>query len=80
MQLTERPFSGWLGVTLMALSFGIYVAYAVVPFLPMSGWQKGQVGLELSAVSWVMFLLGSVLVGKEGVASFRQRFFARRKR
>jgi hypothetical protein len=71
----EWPLSGWLGVTLMALSFGIYLAYPVVPLLPISGWQKGGVGLGLSAVSWGMFSLGSVLVGKKGVASLTRRVF-----
>jgi hypothetical protein len=53
---------------LMALSFGIYPEYLVVPFLPISAWRKGEVAMGLSAVSWGMFFVGSVLVGKKGVA------------
>jgi hypothetical protein len=37
----RRPPQGlsfWLGVILMALSFGIYPEYLVVPFLPISAW------------------------------------------
>ena len=65
----RRPPQGlsfWLGVILMALSFGIYPAYPVVPFLPISAWRKGEVAMGLSAVSWGMFFVGSVLVGKKG--------------
>jgi hypothetical protein len=64
----------------MALSFGIYPAYPVVPFLPISAWRKGEVAMGLSAVSWGMFLVGSVLVGKKGVAYLKRRFFEGRER
>jgi hypothetical protein len=77
----RRPPQGlsfWLGVILMALSFGIYPAYPVVPFLPISTWRKGEVAVALSAVSWGMFFVGSVLVGKNSVAYLKQRFFERR--
>jgi hypothetical protein len=77
----RRPPQGlsfWLGIILMALSFGIYPSYPVVPFLPISAWHKGEVAIGLSAVSWGMFLVGSALVGKKGVAYLKRRFFARR--
>jgi hypothetical protein len=77
----RRPPQGlsfWLGVILMALSFGIYPAYPVVPFLPISAWRKGEVAMGLAAVSWGMFFVGSVLVGKKGVAYLKRRFFERR--
>ena len=76
-----RPPQGlafWLGVILMALSFAIYPAYPAVPFLPISAWHKGEVAVGLLAVSWGMFFLGSVLVGKKGVAYLKRRFFGRR--
>ncbi len=72
--------SVWLGAGLMALSFGIYLAYPVVLFLPISGWAKGGVAVGLALVSWGMFFLGSMLAGKEGVAYLRRRFLARRAR
>jgi hypothetical protein len=77
----RRPRQGlsfWLGVILIALSFGIYPSYPVVPFLPISAWRKGGVAIGLSAVSWGMFFVGSVLVGKKGVAYLKRRFFGRR--
>ena len=57
----RRPPQGlsfWLGVMLMALSFGIYPEYLVVPFLPISAWRKGEVAMGLSAVSWVCSVWG----------------------
>jgi hypothetical protein len=74
----RRRFSFWLGAMLMALSFAIYPAYPVVPFLPISIWHKEEVGMGLSAVSWGMFIVGPMLVGKKGVAYLKRRFFGRR--
>jgi hypothetical protein len=79
--IIRRPPQGlsfWLGVILMALSFGIYPAYPVVPFLPISAWRMGEVAVGLSAVSWGLFFVGSVLVGKKGVAYLKRRFFDER--
>jgi hypothetical protein len=64
----------------MVLSFGIYPGYPVVSFLPISAWRKGEMAIVLSAVSWGMFLVGSVLVGKRGVAYLKRHFFERRER
>jgi prolipoprotein diacylglyceryltransferase len=74
----RRPPQGlsfWLGVILLALSFAIYPAYPVVPFLPVSALRKGEVAVGLFAVSWGMFFVGSVLVGKKGVAYLKRRYF-----
>ena len=49
------PF--WLGVILMALSFGIYPASPAVRFLSISAWRKREVAMGLSAE------LGDVLSG-----------------
>ena len=75
---SRRRFSFWLGVILMALSFGIYPAYLVVPFLPISRWAKGEAAVGMLVVSWGMFFVGSVLAGKEGVAYLKRRFSGRR--
>jgi hypothetical protein len=73
----RRSFFG-LGVILMGLSFGIYLAYPVVPFLPISAWNKGGVAVGLSIVSWGMFGLGFALAGKEGLTYLKRRFSSRR--
>lgn len=62
----------------MALSFGIYLAYPAVPFLPISAWAKGGVAVGMSIVSWGMFFAGSILAGKEGLAYLKRRFAWRR--
>ena len=74
---TRKRFSFWVGVSLMVLSFGIYLAYPAVPFLPISRGAKGGVAVGMSLASWAIFLVGSVLAGKEGLASLKQRFSGR---
>ena len=64
----------WLGVVLMALSFGIYPVYPFVAFLSMSWLDKLGVAAGLAAISWSMFLVGSVLAGKEGLVHLKHRF------
>src|SRR5512138_1391736 len=59
--------SFWLGAILVLLSFAIYPAYPLLPFLPISLWQKGGAGIALAALSWTMFFAGSALVGKKGL-------------
>ncbi len=68
----------WVGTTLILLSFGIYPAYPLLHLLPISLWQKGGVGLALAAISWGTFLVGSALVGKQGVAYLKRRLFSQR--
>jgi hypothetical protein len=68
----------WVGTSLILLSFGIYPAYPLVHLLPISLWQKGGVGLALAAISWGIFLAGSALVGKKGVAYLKRRLFSQR--
>ena len=58
----------------MAVSFGIYPGYPAVRFLSISAGRKGEVAMGLSAVSWGMFFVGSVLVGKKVVAYLKRRF------
>jgi len=72
--LPEPPSraSLWVGGILILMSFGIYPAYPLVPFLPISLWQKGGVGIGLAALSWSLFLAGSALVGKKGVAHLKR--------
>ena len=66
----------WTGGILILLSFGIYPAYPLVPFLPISLWQKGGVGMALATMSWAMFLAGFALAGKKGVAYLKRRLFS----
>lgn len=74
--LPEPPsrVSLWTGGLLILLSFGTYPAYPLVPFLPISLWQKGGVGMGLVVLSWSLFLAGSALIGRRGVAHLRRHF------
>ena len=65
-----------MGGILILLSFGIYPTYPLVPFLPISLWQKGAVGIALATMSWAMFLAGSALAGKNGAAYLTRRLFS----
>ena len=72
------PASLWAGGLLILLSFGIYPAYPLVPFLPISLWQKGGVGIGLSVLSWTLFFAGSALIGRRGMAHLRHHLRWRR--
>ena len=76
----RQRLSVWLGASLMVLSFGIYLAYPVVPFLSLSAWHKGGLAIALSLLSWGMFFLGSLLAGKEALGRLKQRFPGPRQR
>ncbi len=69
-------FRFWSGVGLMALSFAIYLAYPMILLLPFSG--KGKVALAVAAgiASWVIFLAGSFLAGREGYTHLKRRVSA----
>jgi VIT1/CCC1 family predicted Fe2+/Mn2+ transporter len=75
LQRPPRRVWFWAGVIMLLLSFAIYPAYPLLPFLPISAWQKGAVGIALAAVSWGIFFAGSALVGKKGVAYLKHRLF-----
>jgi len=49
-----------------------------VAFLPISLWQKGGVGIALATMSWAMFLAGSALEDKKGVAYLKRRLLSQR--
>lgn len=80
LALPEPPsrVSLWAGALLILLSFGIYPAYPLVHFLPISLWQKGGVGIGLAVLSWSLFFAGSALVGKRGMAYFKRHLRWRR--
>ena len=80
LALAEPPgrVSLWTGGLLILLSFCIYPAYPLVPFLPISLWQKGGVGIGLAVLSWSLFFAGSALVGKRGMAYLKRHLRWRR--
>lgn len=58
----------------MALSFLVYPAYSVVPFLPLSDRMKIAVTLLTSLLSWGVFYAGIYLSGREGYDWLKQHW------
>ncbi len=69
---SAQGFSFWIGVGLMAASFGIYLGYPLIPFLPISTTAKVAVALAGSVVSWSIFFVGGLLAGRVGRLYLKQ--------
>jgi hypothetical protein len=65
-----------VGIGLIAASFGIFVLFGVIPFLPVSSETKTGIAVIGWAVSWLLFFIGSLLAGNEGY-SYLKRLFRR---
>lgn len=63
----------WIGIGLMALSFSVFVFYLTIPFLPVSAEAMASLLVVGFIVSWGLFLLGTLLAGKEGYLYIKQR-------
>lgn len=57
-----------VGIGLIATSFGIWVLFVVIPFLPVSSEAKAGIAVVGWAISWTLFFIGSILAGNEGYA------------
>ncbi len=57
----------------MAVSFLVYPAYSVVPFLSLSDRMKIGVTLLTSLLSWGVFYAGIYLSGREGYDWLKRR-------
>ncbi|MFQ5801606.1 MAG: hypothetical protein ACE5JQ_01755 [Candidatus Methylomirabilales bacterium] len=62
----------WIGVGLMAMSFGVFLMYLAIPFLPVSLEAKVGIGIAGWLISWGLFLGGILLAGKEGYSYLKQ--------
>ncbi|MFQ5846647.1 MAG: hypothetical protein ACE5IQ_03120 [Candidatus Methylomirabilales bacterium] len=62
----------WIGVGLMASSFAVLGFYLVIPFLPVS--EKTMVSMLGVGwlVSWGLFFVGTLLVGRDGYLYLKQ--------
>ena len=69
----DRGFRFKAGVTFIAVSFLVYPAYFVIPFLPLSKTMKLSITLVGSLLSWGAFGIGSCLSGREGYEWLKQR-------
>ncbi len=64
----------WIGIGFMVVSFGVFVLYLAIPFLPVSTEAMATMFVVGWIVSWGLFFLGTVLAGKEGYAYLKHRF------
>lgn len=62
-----------VGVSLITVSFLVYPAYLVIPFLPLSDTMKLGIIVLASLLSWGLFGVGSYLSGREGYEWLKQR-------
>ncbi|MGH7896332.1 MAG: hypothetical protein ACREQQ_00145 [Candidatus Binatia bacterium] len=81
MSEAGRPKRGllfWLGIGLIVVSFALYPAYGMIVMLPVS---RGARAASMAAgwgISWSLFVVGSLLAGKEGVELLREHVAKRR--
>lgn len=54
------------GLCLIGLSFLSYAGYPLILLLPLRGWGKMAAAALLSGLSWIVFIVGSILAGGEG--------------
>lgn len=62
----------WTGVGLMFSSFGVFLVYLVIPFLSVSFEAKASIAIAAWIFSWGLFLVGTLLTGKEGYRYLKQ--------
>ncbi len=62
----------WIGMGLMAASFGVFVLYLVIPFLPVSFEVKASIAIAGWVIGWGVFLVGTFLAGKDGYPYLKQ--------
>lgn len=60
------------GLCLIGLSFLAYAGYPFIPLLPLRGWGKMAAAALLSGVGWTVFIVGSLLAGREGYPALRR--------
>jgi hypothetical protein len=75
---TARRTRFVIGVSLIAVSFTVYIAYfIIVLFLPFSSHTKAAAIIIASLLSWGGFALGIFLAGHEGYHFLRRICFRR---
>ncbi|MFQ5853591.1 MAG: hypothetical protein ACE5JU_23785 [Candidatus Binatia bacterium] len=56
----------------MVTSFGVFVLYLMIPFLPVSLKAKAGIAIVGWAIGWGLFLVGTLLAGKDGYRYLKQ--------
>ncbi|MGH7422894.1 MAG: hypothetical protein ACREJ1_04360 [Candidatus Methylomirabilales bacterium] len=58
----------------MVASFGNVALFGIIPFLPVSSETKAGIAVIGWAMSWLLFVIGSLLAGHEGYSYLKQLF------
>jgi len=58
----------------MVVSFGNFALFGIIPFLPVSSEMKAGIAVIGWAMSWLLFVIGSLLAGNEGYSYLKQLF------
>jgi hypothetical protein len=58
----------------MVASFGNLALFGIIPFVPVSSEMKVGIAVIGWAMSWLLFVTGSLLAGNEGYAYLKQLF------
>lgn len=56
----------------MVASFGNFALFGIIPFLPVSLEMKAGIAIIGWAMSWLLFIIGSLLAGNEGYSYLKQ--------
>lgn len=68
-----RGIAFWIGIGLMASSFGVFLFYLTIPFLPVSPEVMTSLLVGGWIASWGLFFIGTLLAGKEGYLFLKKR-------
>jgi hypothetical protein len=58
----------------MVASFGNLALFGIIPFLPVSSELQAGIAVIGWAMSWLLFVIGSLLAGNEGYSHLKQLF------
>jgi hypothetical protein len=70
----SKPKWRTVGITLVVLSFILYGALFLVPFIPVSGAAKVGISTALIVFGEITFWLGGILLGKELISRYKRYF------
>jgi hypothetical protein len=70
----EKPLRFYLGMALILASYATYPLYAAVPLLPIPAALLSPVLLSMWGFGWAVFVLGTLLAGKDGTEYLKKQW------
>jgi hypothetical protein len=70
----EKPLRFYLGVAMILASYGTYPLYAALPLLPIPARLLSPVLLSVWGFGWAVFVLGTLLAGKDGTEYLKKQW------